>query len=583
MQPRLAVAFMDDPRDRGWRSYAAKLSVSAATIVLLAAVFAVIEILLRLFVPTEGTTYDRSQLEYFAWAAEPPYKVEQSPAGSMLVKQSLPNQPTIVRNEKLLPTSLPLEKTPAKIRLMIVGESSAAMMEYRLAEVLSQIDCDSHFEMLQCAVAGGDLPQTLRRFDQCLGYNPDVVIVIFGHNLYFHNLSDPAVIRRERIRAMSRLLSLLALPRPVSLLPGDPEQKRRELDEGLRHMADAARSRDIRLIVTTMGSNLWHRPVADLGDATDTDYLATLFQHDSGNLERAIADLSRLVDRKPIAIYHFDLGDWLYDHGDYDAARRHLEAARDLDPGRIRASSAVNDLIRKDGEALPYLVRDTERDLISSSAHGIPGWDSFIDNCHLLASNIREPLALASLAAPRGAAAECIAQHPLAEVSKSINPTFRSVAADLRQSLTSVLDQANAEAGINRRLWTATLPYLIESAFARDPSAAQEEIERAFSAAELDKLKPNVAGYAILGLAEGLDRAGQTDLARLRIEQAKKGPVAAEAWLLAGRIELRRGDRAAARDSIAAALQRDPQLAVARYFHDHLVGAPSGASNDQRM
>lgn len=558
------------------RSIHQGLLVSLATFALLMGLFGAAELLFRAFVPPEPGL-DKPYLEAMLWAAGPCYRVESGTGKSELVEIRPPDLRLVYRGTPE-PVRFPLAKTPGVKRIVVIGESSATMMENALANYVAQPDCAGRYEVFQCSVPGGNLRQTERRFEYALDYSPDAIVVIFGHNLYFSNPSDPVELRVQLLRSRSRLVSYLsrrlhpgtppAFPNPADALPA--------LDSALHRFADEAAHHHVTLVLNTMASNLWLHPMAfeDGEDENRPEQLEALIQDDLGQRDAAIATLRQLGDQHSSAVAELQLADWLYQRGDYSEARRHFERARDLDQVRGRASTAINERIRV-AASPPVILRDTERALAASAPHGIPGWESFIDNCHLRPWTLDNEAAALLAAIPGGTAcgradaggAPAIAEKHYATWNAQVPPAGGSRSQQtFLATVNTVFQQAGALPGARATAWWANLPDITVEALTRNGPNAAHWLDDALTAEPFTRLDPARQSKALTAIAEGFWRADWRDRAAELNERARAYPSAAEAWVQRGRWWLRLGRPSDALAAFETALQAVPSRRDAAYF-----------------
>lgn len=464
---------------------------------------------------------------------------------------------------------MPLEHDPRKRRIAVVGESSGFMIERSLERMIGKLPCADRYELIQCSTPGGNLPLVERRFDEALAYSPDAILVLVGHNLYFSMPTDPWRLRLERLRLASRLLSRLLRP-TTTPPPPDPEAALRSLDRALRRFGRESRARGVSLIVSTMASNLWFAPAASLDERRDPRYLEALFAHEIGGSDEAIRLLRRLTDERgprAAAAWHFQLASWLYESGDYTAARDEFLVAADTDRTRFRASRAVNDVIRTAAREIGFTVRDSEEELRLRSEHGIPGWDDFVDNCHL-----------AAITREAGAELLMIPGYPDCSSDGVRDALIESEAIDWRTHLQrrfeAILRQATGANGANAEIWLANFPGFVANSIARLGPSAEQDIESVLDGGEaLSGLAPALRAEALLRIADGLWQAGRRDKALAINERVRASGPWDEAWVQKALFHLRSDQRDAARSALEKALALRPDRPDARFFLDRLARA----------
>jgi hypothetical protein len=268
-------------------------------------------------------------------------------------------QVPVLFHDGLSPVVYPRRKRPGTFRAAVIGESSATI----LGRALESAASGTALGVLSLGTPGADARMAARRFDEAVALGADAVVLLFGNNAGSCHPTLPAWTQRAAglsRRSMLARLALFSLRRRCV----------REDDVLVERLARAARARGLPLVACTVPSNAWIAP--------------------SGPPE-ALA-LYRQADRA-------------WTRRRYDAAARALRAARDLDGGGGRATSAYNDAIRAAGRRGAVVVVDLAALADGLSAHGIAGWDVMQDDQHpgerLLAAETESVLrVLESLGAP---------------------------------------------------------------------------------------------------------------------------------------------------------------------------------------
>lgn len=244
-------------------------------------------------------------------------------------------------------------KTPGRLRLLLLGESSAWILGDELDVVIQQGGLKDRVETVNMAYGGSSWEMAQRRFDEAVRIDADAIVLLFGHNLYFtHPVNVPRWPWAARSRLAALALDLLDPPRSSGEMR--PEGRILILREGLRRMARQARRRGVRLVLCTMPSNLRQPPGDD-----------ALAREDYEKAQR------------------------LWAVGRWDEARRLFILARDCDPDRQRAATEVNEAIRSVARGEGVDLLDFERLVSARGPHGVPGPELFKDNVHLKAEELR--------------------------------------------------------------------------------------------------------------------------------------------------------------------------------------------------
>jgi len=446
-------------------------------------------------------------------------------------------------------------RTPGVARIAVVGESSADLLAQSLDASLSRSPCGRRFELLDCAVPGSGLEHLERRFDEAMQESPDAVVVTFGHNLRFILPTGEAQLRARRLRYRSRLLTRLGAfldPEPRS--SNAPLAERLPRFEAFLHRAGReARARNVRLVVTTMASNLWMPPSSQPHDYASTALLDARYAEATAGPGAAAQGLAPSTDRNAPVLLDFERGVLRARAGDAEAARENLERSLERDSFATRATPAVSEAIRRVASQEGFALRDTARAIEEAAPLHLPGWESFQDNCHLLPAAIdREAVEVFALARPAlGLPASCALQPG----GPSEN---RDIGSFLRQLRGFPPDQG--------AIWYSAAALRVERQLLVDPAGASQELGRYLQET------PAPPPEALTALAEGSWRGSRTDEA-LALNARARASGSAAAWVQLGEFHLRRRAPGEAREALQRALAIDPRRADARRFLGLLGGA----------
>ena len=377
---------MKAPRSHGAGYLRHPIWISIAVSALMLAVLGAAELAAHKYAPVEG---EPDYAQYLFESSRPFFRTEIVRGRQEFVQ--IPRHRLFPHRQRFA-----LEKPDGLRRIIVIGESSAYALGSVMRGAAERTGLSQRVEIINMAVSGSDLEQTMRRFREAMQYAPDAIIVLFGHNLFRHHpiveISPyPGVDRLRLLALKSRLVSLLAQYWNPRMQPGKFQGQGRWLAyrENLSKMADDARRRGVRLALCTVPGNLHFPPLAEDSVRWAPEFLETKYLYLTGQKESAIRKCRQLLSRKPEPWWNFQLGEWLYQAGRYAQARRRLIAARDMDAWRQRASSVVNGLIREVAGEKRLVLFDFDRMISKSAPHGIPGWDNFKDNQHVLNSCVR--------------------------------------------------------------------------------------------------------------------------------------------------------------------------------------------------
>jgi tetratricopeptide (TPR) repeat protein len=524
------------------------LLISAGSLTVMASLLLGGELLVRMLLP-ERCDRVRQEAEMVAASRSylmPCFVSERISNEDYLVTLSAPGREAL---------RLPHRKRPGVARIAVVGESSADLLARQLAELLSTASCRDRYEVLNCAQPGSALEHVERRFDEVLGYEPDAVVLLFGHNISFRFPLDEQRLRLEGLRARSCLLSQFAAAAPPDQAPSLANQLT-ALDQFLRRAAAATRARGIAFALATMPANLWLPPGASPNDEYEPRFLKAQFLEARGQRDTALPLLEALASEHDLPFWHYQLGEQLARAGVNDGrAYRELHRALDADGIRTRAPAQVNDLLRTVAAEEGLLLRDTERVVEARAPAGLPGWETFVDNCHLLPSGFDRE-AEAVLALLRDAAKLPVCDN---------KPTGR-FRKDLHEVLDGVFNLTASGPDDLARRWYRGLALAVESWVNRDPHGADRDVDAFVGGLPFTTTgDQHHASRLLVAIAEGYYRAGQHARAFALNERARAGG-ATEAWVQKGVFHLRQNEPRDARRAFEHALSLDGSRQDARSF-----------------
>ncbi|HOW28334.1 MAG TPA: hypothetical protein PK876_07520 [Elusimicrobiota bacterium] len=300
-------------------------------------------------------------------------------------------RPHLIRNDRTVlqrPNKfsfIPLRKKPGRRRIVVLGESSAEFLGNQLAQTLRR----NRYDVMNCALSGCDLRMLERRFDEAVHYDPDLIILMFGHNFQYDLKSDSLFFRYYEpwagVLGRSALFRQISLGFPVEIrLSPDPESAhRRRYQCFLYRVARTAKTLDVPVILCTLPANLLFPCFADIPETTDPSYLDALFTYYQGRTREAIPLLEHHLSHHDLLETHFRIGNWYLKEGLTEKAYGHLQSIVGNEPLRDRATKALNDMIRSISAEKGFVLFDVEKDIRAIASNGIPGWDLFFDNCHV--------------------------------------------------------------------------------------------------------------------------------------------------------------------------------------------------------
>lgn len=532
-----------------------RLMLAALGVAVVLAVLGVAELVAR--VATRDPHARESDVEFSqrSLAYLEPCIAESHHDGASWLRLTQSGMPTDGRSEPEIPRA----RTAGVARIAVVGESSAHLLAQSLREIVEARPCGVRYELLACGQPGSGLEHMERRFDEVMRYQPDAVVVVFGHNLQFQFSTDASRLRLRWLRGHSQLLSLLGsrLDPPTAQRPS-PSSRLARFERFLRHAATITRGAHARLVATTPASNLWMPPGGGPEGASPQSLTAAHYL-DATSGPRAAADA--LAGATEPAELVFARGLFQARAGDAAAAGVSLRASLDADSYQTRAPTTVQEMIRRVGADAGFAVRDTARVLEGLAPGGLSGWESFWDNCHLSAASFqREAAAVLDLSRGVPAGGALCGATPSPPHTRGFDEQLEGMAG---------LAQNGSDQGVSP--WLGGLSLMLEwHVRARGDVAVSEA--RAFASSL--RGPPSSSARVRTALAEGLSRASRdADADALNAEaRASDGPAGAAAWVQRGMFLLHRGDRAGARAAFTRAATLDERREDARWLAARCAG-----------
>jgi hypothetical protein len=544
------------------RAYRHRLALLAATLALLAAAFVGGEWLVQRAAPARCRPLqsERRSIEFNLQHLSPCMRRERLDGAVRLV----PGDRGGARGGD---PPVPLARTPGVVRIALLGESTGDLVGQSIRALIGRPSPTQRYEFLDCSDRGSALEHLERRFDEVVGYAPDAVIVVFGHNLTFRMETDEAQLRLRRLTTSSCLLAqltdLVRAPPPATE-PFALAGRLARFEGFIRRAAREARARRVALIATTMASNVRLPPEFDPRDADDEGLLEARFLDAAGRPAEAIGALERRLGSSDRALFHHVLGQWLGRAGDAGRAYEELHRALDGDAVITRAPRRYNDRLRALAAEERFTLRDTERVFEAAAPDRSPGWESFTDNCHPRRHLLeREARALVDLARAAAGAPPDDREPP---------PGFGADAgADGLATLAGIWNlSTNPYVPMPR--WYLGLAGAVQHLLGRDP-AAPAAIAGFLAGGPVAGAPAERRRPLLVAVAEGHQRAGDWAGA-LALNARARAEGGAEGDCQAGRFHLMRRAPAEARAAFARCLAADPESAEAGYFLRRLDAGP---------
>ena len=281
------------------------------------------------------------------------------------------------------------QKSDDSFRVVVLGGSSTAGFPYqfyhgfprRLAAMLERSFTDRQVEVVNFGMSAVNSYTIWDLRNAVADMEPDAVVIYAGHNEYYgafgvastvNNVANWMWLKRLILR-LKRTATYLLLEDILSPSQSAPAGEDRTM------MAQVVREAGI-----DQGSDVYHLGVAQF-EKNMADAIRTWVNRD---VDVYIGTLvANLKDQPPLgsdslAIEAYETGVTLMNAGDTAGARNAFVEARDLDPIRFRAPTAINDAIRSFTRVQGVTLVDLESEFRKRSSLGVEGDSLFTDHLH---------------------------------------------------------------------------------------------------------------------------------------------------------------------------------------------------------
>ncbi len=373
-----------------------------------------IELSLRLF-PTKSNICQQDP--FISFKEKVRFLVEEKSAGESWL--------TINPRLKIYfnPVSFPLKKSASTRRIFILGGSSAlgfpfgepGAFSHFLSLALVHLDPEHHYQVINLAGFGYASYRVLRVFEEVLSYQPDLIIVMSGHNEFlekreYAQSQKPIFLLQKKLSrfhtyCLLENLVFKILPAPKKPLLGyevewkhfiaTPKLKKIILEHyqyNLARMTELAKTHKIPVLFLTCPSNLKDFPpyhsVHKEGLKKEAEinwgknFQKSLELISRGEFSSALSFLENALSIDPqYALSWYLLGKCYYSLDKIQEAKKAFIKALELDAWQVRALVEFNQIILSMTNRRAWVL-----DLIpvfeKASPKGIPGEELFYDHCH---------------------------------------------------------------------------------------------------------------------------------------------------------------------------------------------------------
>jgi len=344
------------------------------TLLLPVIILLVIELLLRL------GGYNKTEQKLFVDA---PMQSEYLTTNPLFFNRYFPSfTPSVAPNTFLK------NKEPNTFRVFVLGGSSTEGFPYnyynsfsgRLEQKLLVDTQGLHIEVINLGATAVNSYVIWDLRKSIMKYEPDAILIYSGHNEYYGSfgvgssqfgLGDKIWLKRTILTLKNSVL--------YQFLESIIKPKTPDISEDRTMMAQVVSDSDITFNGEVFQSGVvqFNNNISDVisyfKDKNVPIYIGTI--------------ASKLKDQAPLgendeAVKVYNEGEALYEANEKERAYSKFEEAKELDPIRFRAPSAINDIIRGFEERSKVMIVDVEQLAIDSSKSGIPDSSFFIDHLH---------------------------------------------------------------------------------------------------------------------------------------------------------------------------------------------------------
>ncbi len=260
---------------------------------------------------------------------------------------------------------------------------------------------EKRLEIYNFGRAGRDSGYVRRKVEATIGHDPDLIVVLSGHNEFLsrhvevstNRLLSRFAVTRSVMRKLERWRS--AGQDDVSSERYQPYDRNAPLFAAkletyagnMRHVAELTRAAEVPLLLLTAPANVADWPPVHRRSRADTDADTIWFEAArrrlaDGRVDEVEAEIdARLAEAPQDPLLAFLQGRIRAARGDEEGAYRALQRARELDPLPWRALGEMNAQVRSIAGQGVHLV-DVERRFEELAGAGLVGRELVSDNCH---------------------------------------------------------------------------------------------------------------------------------------------------------------------------------------------------------
>jgi len=270
--------------------------------------------------------------------------------------------------------SIPYEKSPARKRLFLLGESFADEWGRVLPEIMGAQGCDA----LSLGASAADLGMVENQFERSLKYSPDLLVVFVGNNIHFdHPALSEVMYRVYQTLIFARRWSVFADRLLNRIAPEyadvDEAARMESMDRFIRRVTQKSRERNIPVVFCLVPRN---HVACGIGLLDPSDDYEPYYLYCRGRRKQAIRYVQEVAKGTRSTGMHALSGAWLYEEGEYEAAQKEVQA------GLFNRDRLVNEQIMESSGQAGAWALDIPRAFAQRGVRGVVGYDIMSDRVH---------------------------------------------------------------------------------------------------------------------------------------------------------------------------------------------------------
>lgn len=284
------------------------------------------------------------------------------------------------------PQEFPARKAEGVRRVFVLGGSVAQPFSYAgrpMEDILRRSLPGVPLEIVYCGMAGYDIYREGLLEREILGYQPDAIVLLSGHNEHHTPVFlNPRLYRLNRLLRRSWVFRRLQDRSAAAYAGPTRAQRRREFEASLREFVRRGKAAGVPVVLCTLPLNLRDFPPAtSLEDFPGAEAaLAAFERRDYAAAAAAFRRLSQTDPETPLP--HYWLAKSLDKEGRFDEALPEYRRDAELDGFLGRITPSGNEAIRRAAREEGAIVADLDESFLKIAPHRLAGDDLFVDSMH---------------------------------------------------------------------------------------------------------------------------------------------------------------------------------------------------------